>query len=326
MKNKIILPVSRGELRAVTITTLVICLSVILPPHLVRIIQPQSAPQVEIKSLARINSDSISSSYNTTVPGESSSRYASPLNSTSDNTPRGYTNPQRAISNRNKKAYDKSSSNVLIKQKSPPPTRCREFDPNTIPGDTLTNWGWHPFIVRNMLRYRNSGGRFRKAEDLLRTYGMDSMTYSRIADCIKIAKKIVVPVYVNAADTSQWMALPGIGPVLSKRIVKFRNRLGGFHTIDQIANTYGLSEETFSMIRPYLRMRSGHKTINLTTATVEELASHPYISEKQARVMMNYFTHHGRPQSLDELSNLYIADSTWLRLVRPYFTTDPKLN
>ena len=151
---------------------------------------------------------------------------------------------------------------------------------------------------------------------------MDSITYRLILGCIKIENEIVQSVFVNTADTSQWMSLPGIGPVLSRRIVRFRDMLGGFYTVDQVADTYGLPVETFESIRGHLRMRSVPKALNLITATEAQLAAHPYISLKQARVMINYFNQHGRPQSLDDLDNLYIADSLWLARISPYLTLD----
>ncbi len=57
---------------------------------------------------------------------------------------------------------------------------------------------------------------------------------------------------INSATADQFESLPGIGPSIAKRIIKYRRMLGGFQTIDQLKNVYGLSDETFQSIRPRL--------------------------------------------------------------------------
>ncbi|HEY4876127.1 MAG TPA: helix-hairpin-helix domain-containing protein [Puia sp.] len=53
---------------------------------------------------------------------------------------------------------------------------------------------------------------------------------------------------INAADTSAFSTLPGIGSKLSNRIITFRERLGGFYSTNQVAEIYGLSDSTFLKI------------------------------------------------------------------------------
>lgn len=321
MKKKTILPVTRGELRAITITSFVICFSVILPPHLARILQPIPAPQIEITELQIDNFTSGSTTADYPAPsGDPTETYNTYGNSKNRILPGGVQSRSETTGRYPARSFNDKINNKhgIISTRRP----CNTFDPNSIPGDSLEAWGVSSFTVRNILKYRTSGGRYRKPEDLQRVYGMDSITYRLILGCIKIENEIVQSVFVNTADTSQWMSLPGIGPVLSRRIVRFRDMLGGFYTVDQVADTYGLPVETFESIRGHLRMRSVPKALNLITATEAQLAAHPYISLKQARVMINYFNQHGRPQSLDDLDNLYIADSLWLARISPYLTLD----
>jgi competence ComEA-like helix-hairpin-helix protein len=66
-------------------------------------------------------------------------------------------------------------------------------------------------------------------------------------------KPVTMRINLNSADSAELVKLYGIGPVLSKRIIKYRNSLGGkFQSVDQLKNVYGLSEETFNSIKPYL--------------------------------------------------------------------------
>jgi competence ComEA-like helix-hairpin-helix protein len=65
-----------------------------------------------------------------------------------------------------------------------------------------------------------------------------------------------VRIDINRADTTEWKRLKGIGSVLSKRIVKYRDKCGGFKSIEQLRKIYGLSEETYQSILPHLKMDS----------------------------------------------------------------------
>lgn len=320
MKKKNFLPVSRGELRAITITSLIICLSVILPPHLIRILHSQTLPKVEIKELGESEVTRGFAHDISTIPeGSKDAGKTTSYRQANDNTSFEHTIPSHSglnTSDLGKKLNNKPRIDV----------RCSAFDPNEIVSDTLAAWGFPSKVISNIMRYRSSGGKFRQPEDIKKIYGLDIRLYQKIKSCINIARKPLVKVNINSADTAQWMALPGIGPVLSKRIIAFREKLGGFYSVDQIAKTYGLSPEVFEMIKPNLRILSKPKLTDLTTATQSQLAGVPYISEKQARVMIQYFERHGRPESFDDLSALYIADSLWLSRIKPYLTIEKIAN
>ena len=60
---------------------------------------------------------------------------------------------------------------------------------------------------------------------------------------------------INSATVDEWKAFPGVGDVLANRIVKFRNSMGGFKSVEQVAKTYGLSDSVFQVIRPYLYIK-----------------------------------------------------------------------
>lgn len=61
-----------------------------------------------------------------------------------------------------------------------------------------------------------------------------------------------VRVELNSADTTELKRLRGIGSVLSVRIVKYRNKLGGFSSVEDLKNVYGLSDETYQSILPHV--------------------------------------------------------------------------
>lgn len=61
-------------------------------------------------------------------------------------------------------------------------------------------------------------------------------------------KRPSVRVDLNAADSTELQKVSGIGPVLSKRIVKYRKLIGGFTDKSQLKKVYGLSPENYDRI------------------------------------------------------------------------------
>ncbi len=124
---------------------------------------------------------------------------------------------------------------------------------------------------------------------------------------------------INTSDTSDFISLPGIGSKLAWRIVNFRDKLGGFYSINQIAETYGLPDSTFQKIKPYLKLTEPNvKKININTATVDELKVHPYIRYQLARPIVAYREEHGQFSKPEDLKKIMIVtDDVFLKMA-PY--------
>jgi competence protein ComEA len=72
--------------------------------------------------------------------------------------------------------------------------------------------------------------------------------------------------------------LPGIGSKLSQRIIAFRNKLGGFYSVEQVGETYRLPDSTFQKIKPKLILGNNNvKQININAASIDEMKAHPYL-------------------------------------------------
>ncbi|MEK7256097.1 MAG: helix-hairpin-helix domain-containing protein, partial [Bacteroidota bacterium] len=115
--------------------------------------------------------------------------------------------------------------------------------------------------------------------------------------------------------------LKGIGTFYAKRIVNFREKLGGFYSIQQVGETFGLPDSTFQKIQPLLQASPVFRKIKVNAATLEELKSHPYFSNFQATVLFNYRQQHGNFTNLESLKKIAAAfkDSDWERL-EPYLS------
>lgn len=111
----------------------------------------------------------------------------------------------------------------------------------------------------------------------------------------------------------------GIGPAFAKRIVKYRDALGGFYSIDQLTEVYGLPPETFEIIKPKLVLQMTSLTkININLLNANELSKHPYISRKQAQTIVNYRSQHGVFKNLESLSEIQSLDKEFLRKIGKY--------
>jgi len=100
---------------------------------------------------------------------------------------------------------------------------------------------------------------------------------------------------LNDCDSVSLEALPGIGPVLSVRIIKYRNLLGGYASIDQLKEVYGLTEETFDMI--YLRVFADSlavRKIRINEADFKVLIRHPYFQRTEVSAILKYRELKGR--------------------------------
>ncbi|RYY90131.1 MAG: hypothetical protein EOO15_03775, partial [Chitinophagaceae bacterium] len=130
---------------------------------------------------------------------------------------------------------------------------------------------------------------------------------------------------VNEADSTAWESLPGIGAKLAGRIVRYRERLGGFSSVDQVGEVWGLPDSSFRKIRTQLQFNSSGRSIrklNLNTATKDELKNHPYIRWNLANVLVEYRQRHGALRSLDDLKKVLILPDSVFKKLLPYVSIE----
>ena len=212
-----------------------------------------------------------------------------------------------------------------------------DFDPNTVSMKEMLALGFPPYVANRIGNYREKGGRFCEAEDLLRFYGLDSSLYRSLAPNIKLAPRPTrsdskpkferkddanAPALfnLNAADTSALRAVRGVGSALAMRIVRFREKLGGFMTQNQLYEVYGLDSAVVSRIHTasYIDSLYTPSQININTATEQQLADHPYINYKLAKSIVTYRFQHGKFREIDDLLKIDTIDSTTYLKIGPY--------
>ncbi|HBH83030.1 MAG TPA: hypothetical protein DDY34_04390 [Bacteroidales bacterium] len=132
-------------------------------------------------------------------------------------------------------------------------------------------------------------------------------------------KKRTVVVDINRCDTSELIKLPGIGPVLSLRIIKYRNLLGGYVRKDQLREVYGLPAETYDLIKDKVYVDTLIiTTIDINSADFRTLVRFPYFDKSDVTSILKYRELEGRISSIEELVDNKLISEEKAGKVRSY--------
>lgn len=231
-----------------------------------------------------------------------------------------------------------------------------DFDPNEADSTALLRLGFAPFQVRGIYKYRAMGGRYHEPGDVKRIPGMTNELWERLQSHIRINHKyqyveverpnygqrpqvdvreelslhrdttrypvkltegLVVP--LNEADTTALKKVPGIGSYYARRIVDYRNKLGGFVSLAQLQEIEGMPEDVERWFS--LSADSVHR-IRVNQATKNQLVRHPYLRVYRARAIWDYRHNVGPLHSLDDLRRLPDFTEDDIRRLAPYLSFD----
>lgn len=228
------------------------------------------------------------------------------------------------------------SDDYTYDKKAPKTYTLVPFDPNTATQEELLSLGLPKGVVTVIIRFREKGGKYRRKEDLKKIYILDEADYLRVEPYISIAGDAgAIPVVsldipkqydnqknisidINQADAEAWQQLRGIGPAFSGKITRFREALGGFTSVEQVAETRGLPDSTFQKIKLQLRPSPVFRLIDINTATAEDLSKHPYTDRRTAEAIVSYRRQHGAFRSAEDLRKVYALPEGWIEKMKPY--------
>ncbi|MBR9922954.1 MAG: helix-hairpin-helix domain-containing protein [Bacteroidetes bacterium] len=226
------------------------------------------------------------------------------------------------------------------------------FDPNQVSQTTLTSWNVPGKLVKTWINYREAGGYFKKADDLRKLYQMTEENYAALAPFVRFSangdsqestisethsypsdsllttkresahkrEKTWEPtvIDINQSKAEDWNSLPGIGPTYAGRILRFREALGGFSSIDQIGETWNLPDSVFQKIKPWLQASPPLQKININKSEADALASHPYLNAKQARIICRYRNNYGPFKDTAGLTKTGVINEKDIEKLTPY--------
>jgi competence protein ComEA len=222
------------------------------------------------------------------------------------------------------------------------PEQLFVFDPNTVTQDELIQLGLTNRQASTFIKYRNSGARFRRAEDIGNVFGISTKMVDELAPYVIIEDKKDKPggshpadtfsvkkridklpetclIELNSCTSEDLIKLPGIGEVLSGRIIRFRDLLGGFVSTEQLGEVFGIDTSLVAGLLGMVYVETDSvKKISIDTCCYRTLARHPYIGPVVARSILKYRKLIGPPSDIDVLVRQKVIDSLRASKMAPY--------
>jgi len=215
------------------------------------------------------------------------------------------------------------------------------FDPNTLSAEDWKKLGVRDKTIQTIQKYLSKGGKFYKPDDINKIWGFRKEETEKLIPYIEIEKSTNIKEYskkesnvnehtpnkkyskqlidINTADTTAFIALPGIANKLANRIITFRDKLGGFYSVDQVGETFGLRDSIFQLIKPQLIISNTSLTqFNINTATIDEMKMHPYIHYAIANAIVQYRTQHGNYSNVADIKKIMLINNDTYNKMAPY--------
>lgn len=211
-----------------------------------------------------------------------------------------------------------------------------QFNPNRLSEQDWRKLGLNDGQIRVLANYQEKGGRFRRKEDLKKIYCISLGQYQALEPYIQIPnnpqdqsadisisyqpkKHIPALVNINLADSTQLETIRGIGPTFANRIMKYRNRLGGFHHKEQLKEVYGIDSAKYAQISEQITIGGGSvKKFNINSVVFDEIKQFPYLSYKQMNAIIQYRKIHGNYKDEYDLAKVVILNPEALTKIIPY--------
>ena len=220
-----------------------------------------------------------------------------------------------------------------------------DFDPNTADSATLRQLGLSAFVTANILKYREKGGVFRTPESFAKIYGMtdeqaqtllpyinigveylsrDTVRLATAESRDSLARPVKFPegtvIELNSCDSTELEKVPGIGSGISRMIVAYRNRLGGFHSVNQLLE---VSHVDSTMLRwftvsPDFELRK----LEVNKAGIDRLRNHPYMAFYKAKVIIEHRRKRGKFRSINELAMYTEFSDEDISRLKPYLSLE----
>ena len=214
---------------------------------------------------------------------------------------------------------------------------------NTADSMSLYQIGFRNPVLKSLLNYRRKGGRFKEVSDIKKIWGMTDEVYALVSPHLIVESVIEgnvptsnynftkhgtaapsgIMLDINTATSAEWEYLKGIGEATSKRIVDYRTKLGGFHKIDQVKEVWGMNDSLYLYIQPHLTLDTPVRKLKINHLSIEELANHPYIDWKMAKLIVRYREQHGSYRSSADLMQIKIMQASWIEKILVYIDFEP---
>ncbi|MBN2667951.1 MAG: helix-hairpin-helix domain-containing protein [Bacteroidales bacterium] len=217
------------------------------------------------------------------------------------------------------------------------------FDPNIASDTQLLSFGLPQKLVKQWVNFVNKGGKFKSSEDLKKLYAINDSIFAEIEPYIEITeserkhapintkkqkfekkdveKALTISVDIAIANEQELQTVNGIGPTFAKRIVKYRESLGGYYKLEQLKEVYGIDDEKFEALKKHLVLNTKNiKTLNINLINAKTLSSHPYFDYRLAKKIIKDRNEKGRFKDLNDLLNRLPEDHLLITKAEVYLS------
>jgi competence protein ComEA len=199
------------------------------------------------------------------------------------------------------------------------------FDPNNLSIDQWKQLGLSERQATVIKHYEAKGGRFYKPEDVKKIYAISPDDYKRLVPYINIPETAYARkakpgeiIELNSADSARLTELKGIGPAFAMRIVRYRERLGGFYHKEQLKEI-GIDSLKYAGLSSQVSANPAKVTkIKINTVSFNQLRLFPYLSYNQVNAIIQYRAQHGNYTSIADMKNIVLLDDVTLHKIEPY--------
>jgi competence protein ComEA len=208
------------------------------------------------------------------------------------------------------------------------------FNPNLISTLEWNKMGINDALSQRIEKYKTAGGKFKIKSDLRKIYGFPEETYLVLHQFILLPDSLVKTepkkkqkpvvrikkpsklININTANETQLETIYGIGPVLSKRILKYRTLLGGFVYKEQLKEVYGLDNLAVEQIIKTTFIAPDFQPLQIEIHN-PGLPYHPYLNKDQAKILVALFKNKKTLSKEDLLDSEKFSQEDLIRL-SPY--------
>ncbi len=141
------------------------------------------------------------------------------------------------------------------------------------------------------------------------------------ANAIPVYKKAAdgVVIELNSADSAKLTGLKGIGASFARRIVNYRNRMGGFINKEQLKEVFGMDDDRYAKMQSQVSVDPSYiQKIHINKVDFDGLKYFPYLTFKQMNAIVQFREQRGDYVSLNDMYNIAIMNDEILRKIEPY--------
>ena len=196
----------------------------------------------------------------------------------------GRSQPQKSKLGGYKTPATPGTTAAVVESRKPRRVESFRFNPNTVTHEELVRLGLSEKQAEVIEHYREKGGQFRSKSDFAKMYVVSDSLYERLESFIDIPR-----LELNSADSTALVELRGIGPYYARRILSYRDSLGGYYATEQLLEIRGIDSTRYAGLAESIRADSSLiHPLRIWELPEDSLARHPYLGKQAAHSIARY--------------------------------------